>query len=214
MSQVNAAVGHRLKSETQDLHDAAENHEFQRALFKGQLPLDRYIAYLGQMLLVHEALERRLIEARADVPAIDAIVESWQLQAPYLRADLEALGADSHDIAPLPATSRLIERIKAAASESPLRLLGHHYVLEGSNNGSRYIAINVRKAYDLTPGRGDQYLDPYGDQQRARWASFKESMAGVVFTGAEADELVDAAREMFEGIAGISGDLGSPVAAA
>jgi len=213
MSQTGAAITERLKSETQDLHDAAENHGFQRALFKGQLTREEYGAYLAQMLLLHDALEKRLIDAKDACAPIEAVLEEWQLQAPYLREDLRAFGIDETSVDPLPSTRRFIERIERAAAEEPIRLLGFHYVLEGSNNGSRFIARNVRKAYDLTPGTGDRYLDPYGDEQPARWATFKQALAGVTLTDAEADSMVDAARDMFLGVAEISGDLGTPAGA-
>ncbi|MEC9373014.1 MAG: hypothetical protein VYC34_04185, partial [Planctomycetota bacterium] len=68
-------------------------------------------------------------------------------------------------------------------------------------------AMNVRKAYDLQPGRGDRYLDPYADRQRERWADFKARMLSLDFTTEESDRLVAAAREMFQAIADLSDDL-------
>ncbi|TVQ33146.1 MAG: biliverdin-producing heme oxygenase [Phycisphaeraceae bacterium] len=193
-----------LKASTQDLHDAAENHEFQRDMFKGKISREAYAAYLGQMLLVHRTLEGRLTDVRSEVPVIGRIVASHQYQAPYLLEDLAFLDVDPDSISPTPATKAIIERIGRA---SPLALLGMHYVLEGSNNGSRYIAVNIRKAFDLQPGRGDRYLDPYGEDQRQHWAAFKRDMDAEVFTDEQQETLVAAAREMFEAISHISEDL-------
>ncbi len=73
----------------------------------------------------------------------------------------------------------------AETGDDPLRLLGMHYVLEGSNNGSRFIARHVGRAYQLSTGPGLRYLDPYGDRQRAYWMDFKNAMGKFQFTGAD-----------------------------
>lgn len=202
----------RLKAETQDLHDAAESHRFQKALARGKISREDYTRWLGQMLLLHRALESALRSARSE-PAIAAVVRDYQYQEPYLLADLEHSAVDPGSIEPLPATAAIAARIDRAASEQPLALLGYHYVLEGSNNGSRFIARAVRRSLNLTPGRGDKYLDPYGDEQRALWAEFKADMGAVPFTPEQIQTLVDAAREMFDAISRISDDLLEPARA-
>lgn len=197
----------RLKAETQDLHNAAEDHELQRTLFKGRLAREKYVEHLGQLFVVHRALEARLVAAQAATPAIAAVVKDYQLQSPYLRADLAHFGVDPERIAPTPAAAAIVERIERTAKENPVALLGYHYVLEGSNNGSKHVAIAVRKAYGLTAGQGDRYLDPYGERQRELWAEFKRDMEAVGFDDAQAAALVDAARAMFAAISAIGDDL-------
>lgn len=202
-----SCITRRLKVETQDLHDAAEQHELQRALFKGQLPREVYAQHLAQLLHVHRALEAAIREHRAGVPALARVVKDYQFQEPYLRDDLRCFGVDPEATAPTRGTARLIERIGRASREEPIALLGFHYVLEGSNNGSKYIAMNLRKAYGLRAGEGDRYLDPYGADQPARWAEFKADMKALGLSDAEKDRLVAAAREMFAGISAIGDDL-------
>lgn len=197
----------RLKAETQQLHDAAEHHPFQRTMFKGRLPIDAYTAWLGQMYLVHRALETALLGARSRVPAIDAVVTDVQFQVPYLLEDLEHFGIDPASIEPEPSTTRLAEHLAAISKDQPLALLGHHYVLEGSNNGGKYIAMSLRKAYDLQPGNGDKYLDPYGPKQTEVWAAFKEAMTSQRFNADEQDQLVKAAGEMFDAVRQLADDL-------
>jgi len=197
----------RLKKDTQALHDAAEHHPFQRTMFKGRLPIEAYTAWLGQMYLVHSSLETGLIGARSRVPAIDAVVTDEQLQVPYLLDDLAHFNIDPATIQPEPATSRLAERLSLLGKDQPLALLGHHYVLEGSNNGGKYIAMSLRKSYGLQPGHGDKYLDPYGPQQTQVWAAFKDAMTAQRFSNDEQDTLVNAAAEMFDAIRALSDDL-------
>ena len=200
MSEAN--VMERLRAETVDLHAGAEGKDFQRRMVKGEITLEDYRRWLAQMLHVHRALEAPLHRLMGEHPAFAAVREG-QMQEPHLREDLAALGADPEAFPPLPPTAALVSEIARCAAESPLSLLGFLYVLEGSNNGNRFIARRLV----LTLGLGDaghRYLDPYGESQTAKWAEFKREMNHVKFSGEDADILVAAARRMFQAIGEIS----------
>ncbi len=206
MSDAPATIMTRLREETRDLHASAEGKAFQRRMLSGELSREEYVEWLGQMLQVHRALEAHLRRLWSSDPAFAALREE-QFQEPYLLADLAALDGASGGHAPLPATAALIADIERAAVETPLALLGHHYVLEGSNNGNRYIVRRLAPALGIAHGEGDRYLDPYGEAQPALWARFKQDMEAVGFTSAQADLLVAAARRMFAGVGEISDEL-------
>ncbi len=212
MSSDRPVIMQRLKAETQDLHDSAEKHELQRRLMKGELPQELFAAHLAQLFLVHKTLETAIRAAQANVTQLATIIKGYQFQEPYLLEDLKHFGVDPASIAALPATQRLLDTITETASASPLALLGFHYVLEGSNNGSKYIAMAAAKAYQLKPGPGLRYLDPYADNQREYWGQFIADTARCAFTDAESDQLVGAARAMYAAIADISDDLLAPSA--
>jgi heme oxygenase len=199
----------RLRDATASQHEAAEHHPFQRALAKGRISRDDYGRYLGQMLLVHKALEQRLRDARERCVAVASVVKDWQFQEPYLAEDLGFLGIDIASITPTPTTSQYIAEVQAmpARMDADLQLLGMHYVVEGSNNGSKFISYNIARSLEIAPGPGLRYLDPYGDEQRARWAEFKAEMVKVGFNDAEVEQIVAGARAMFDWIARISDDL-------
>jgi heme oxygenase len=205
-------VMERLRAETADLHGSAEGKDFQRRMVRGELNREEYGRWLGQMLLVHRALEAPLRALMQRDPAFAAVREE-QLQEPYLLEDLNALGVDPAAVEPLAPTSALVQTIERQAGESPLSLLGHHYVLEGSNNGNRYIARQLVPALGLQE-RGHRYLDPYGAEQPAKWAQFKRDMDAAGFSSADADQLVEAARGMFTAIGEISDAVGSATASA
>lgn len=209
MSQPRPIMG-RLKAATDDLHRFAEGRELQRSLVKGTLPRDLYAAFLGQMHLVHRALERGIARVAAMHPAFGAVVRDHHRRETQLSDDLRFLGADT--TAPLDATAALIERIDRTAAEAPVALLGMLYVLEGSTNGSKFIARSLVRAYGLQPGPGLSYLDPHGDLQRPRWAAFRRDMDAVAFSAAESAAIEDAARACFEAVARISDELMEPVA--
>lgn len=205
-----ASVMILLRDSTTHLHAQAEGHPFQRSLVSGAVTRDAYARYLQQMLLVHRALESALRTASQTVPAIKRVVTAEQYQEPYLLEDLRYYSAPTEGVSPTPGARAVIERISRAAATAPESLLGFHYVLEGSNNGNRFIAKAIRGAFRLSGTEGVKYLDPYGDRQREVWSAFKAAMDAETFGQNHVQAMVDAAKDMFEGITAISNDLTAP----
>lgn len=198
----------RLREETRELHSAAEGHPFQRSLVEGTVSREQYARWLGQMLLIHRALEAGLRDLCARHSGAARVVREEQFQEPYLREDLAVLGVGVEAVLPTRATHEVVMRIAREHAAEPIALLGRHYVLEGSNNGNRFIARAVSKGLGIAPGGpGLRYLDPYGDCQRALWQQFKDDMLASTFTPAEQDRMVAAAKDMFEAIGAVSDDL-------
>jgi len=211
MPQTDDTMMGRLKSATDDLHRTAEGRDLQRALVKGTLGRDTYAAYLGQMLLVHQALESAIDASIDRHPALRAVVRDYHRREPDLRADLAFFGTGEGE--PVNATRRLLASIDRFAESSPVGLLGVLYVLEGSTNGAKYIAMSLMRTWGLQPGPGLAYLDPHGDQQKPRWQAFKDDMNGAGLTEAEQAELIDSARQTFQAVADISDEVNELVAA-
>lgn len=195
-----------LKARTAEQHRRAEQSPFMRALVSGQVTRQAYARWLGQMMHVHAALEGEIVTRRGAEPRL-AVASDEQFGAPRLHADLVALGVDPASVKPLPAAAALVERVRAVAAPCPVALLGFHYVLEGSKNGNAYIAKALRRTLGLAPGAGDSYLDPYGEQQRARWAAFREAMGGHDYSESDAASVLEAACVMFDGITQLNGEL-------
>lgn len=206
MTQSPEPAMQQLRDSTRDEHDRAEHHAFQQSLVRGELPRTGYVAWLGQMYLLHRSLEGALQKARPESAAIATVVRDYQYQVPYLLADLEYFEIDPATISPLPATRRFLALVEEH-QDQPLFLLGLHYVLEGSNNGGRFIARHAAKAYDLESGAGLDYLDPYGDRQREYWSTFKDDMGSMDFSAQQTATLVAAAKQMYQSIAELSDDL-------
>lgn len=191
-------ITERLRTETRDLHTKAEKAPLQEALVKGKLPREVYADMLEQMLLVHRELEQAIREHRPSVPALAAVVTDEQFQEPYILEDLAHFGRDPGSITALPETREAVAEIRRTAREEPLGLLGLHYVLEGSNNGNRFIAKAAAPAMGLSESGGLRYLLPYGERQPEVWGAFKENLAACEFSDSEKDTLVEAAKRMFE----------------
>jgi len=194
-----------LKERTGEHHRRAEQQPLQRALVSGTATREQYTQWLGQMLVVHIALEREIEFCRAAEPRL-AVAADDQFGHPRLAADLRTLGIDPGAIgasAATAATAAVCEAIRAAAAVMPVSLLGFHYVLEGSKNGNRYIAIALRRGLGLSPGSGDTYLDPYGEHQRAKWQAFRAAMGGGTYSEAETEAIIGAAGAMFDGVSAL-----------
>ncbi len=196
-----------LRKATMTHHAAAEHHAFQRELAKGQAPIKQYAAFLGQLLFVHRALWTALTHAATDCPQIAGVLEPWQDDEPRILEDLAHFGVDADALSPFTSTSTLVAQINEFGRTNPIVLLGHHYVLEGAKNGGRFIAMNLRRAYNLQDNNGTRYLDPYNDEQRARWQSFKDDMEAQFFAPDDRTDIIASSCSMFEAIAGISDDL-------
>ena len=194
-----------LKSETSDLHRQAEKHPFQQAIVKGAAGREGYTAYLGQMLALHGAIDSALKSSAGD-PIIAGVVTPEQYQCAYLEEDLRYFGIDPASVEANPSTASLGAWI--ASLDAPA-LLGVHYVLEGSNNGGRYIAMALRKSMGLSED-GTRYLDPYGERQREIWASFKTGLDALELTGERREAMLNAAKRMFRGMCEIFDELPAP----
>ena len=126
-----------LKEETRLLHNQTEGNDFQKSLFSGSLPKKQFIEYLGQMYLIHKALEDALSQLKISSPIIASVIEEYQYQEKYLQADLMTAGVKVEELKPLPASKALINRIHDLQNKEPMALLGYEYVLFGSKHGAK-----------------------------------------------------------------------------
>lgn len=190
----------RLREGCWDLHQSAESGGFARRMIGGTLSRDAYVAMLQSFHAPMLALDRHLRAHRADVPAIETLVDEGQMQASYIERDLADFGASVPEGPTGPAGETIINLIDRFERENPVALLGLHYVREGANNGNRFVAMKLRPALGLPHAQGLAYLDPYADQQRPRWDTFKTTLDRLEFSPEETDAMVEAARAMFQAI--------------
>lgn len=193
-----------LKDATAEQHRDAETRRLQKAMVQGRISDAEYGAWLGQMYLVHRALDEALRDALPANPVLGDIVRDEGRHVANLREDLAVLGVHADSVPALPATVRLIESIRTCVRDQPLALLGHNYVLEGSMNGNTYIARALARSL---PHASRRYLDPYGDAQRPTWQSYRERMNAADFDAGSAAAMLGAAQEMFAGIAAMSDEI-------
>ncbi len=196
----------RLRQETAELHRQAESRPLQKHLGSGTLPRATYAAWMSQLLLVHELLER-LLDEQIERASHSGFAQVWQSLARHsgnLRSDLAHLGLDPDCAEALDATAALLADLREWGERGDVALLGALYVLEGSMNGNRFIRKALQRAYASPDGAGLSYLDPYGEDQRATWQAFRERMDAVGFDAGECDAILGGANRMFRGIGEIS----------
>jgi len=174
-------------------------------MIKGTLPREKFAAYLGQLLHVHGRLEDTLEKLSAEHEPLSAVFRSHYARRADLKADLEFHGYESGP--PSAATQSLVADIDRWAEEQPVALLGPLYVLEGSMNGNKFIARSLMQAWSLGPGAGFRYLDPYGEEQRAKWAEFRADMDSQDFAPEECETIIAAAQRTFDAIAEIADEV-------
>lgn len=197
-------VMHRLKDATAESHRDAERRRLQRSLAGGRVTPGLYARWLGQMYLIHQELWRAIERSRSNLPLLSQVVHDEGRHVANLRSDLGALGVDAVVVAAFPATARAMTAISRTARARPLALLGYNYVLEGSMNGNRFIARALSRTLAMP---ALSYLDPYGDDQPAVWQSYRERMDASELDAEEVDDIIDAARGMFQAVAEMSDEL-------
>jgi heme oxygenase len=195
-----------LKEETRTLHNQTEGNDFQKFLFGGSLPKHQFVEYLGQMYLIHKALEDALSQLRHSSSIIATVIGDHQFQQNYLRTDLSAAKVSAEDLRALPATRKLINHIDNLNNKEPMALLGCEYVLFGSKHGAKLLSKNLGKYELWTPG-SPNYFDPYGDKFSGYWQDFKAKMNAIQFSQDEREQIIQGAKDMFSGLAKVFDDL-------
>lgn len=195
-----------LRTGTQDLHDQAESGEFQRRMVEGELLREEFVAFLQQVLHVHQAIEPIMRESAAKEPRLGAMLLDSHYRVAKIEQDLADLGAAPLETK-LGSTVKFIEFAQNAASTDPLSLVGVLYVKEGATNGNKIVAARIRKGLGLPETIAMGYLDPHGADQRRNWMAFKESLNNLDLTPEEEQRCLAAARATFELFMGLSAEL-------
>ena len=203
-----SSISLQLREGTRSAHSSAEGHHFQKALGSGTLPRAKYRHYLGQLFLVHGAIERRM----KDQPYMGGVVTEEQFQADFLKRDLDALagsngeGSADADVQPLSCTQKMLKRIQEVTEKEPVALLGYHYVLLGSKHGGKFIASVTKKSYELEKD-GAVYFDPYGQGFQQHWQHFTGGINELSLNETQMQELLGAASEMFTYVQTLGGEI-------
>lgn len=196
-----------LRESTKELHDSAEGNHFQKLLGSGKVPIPQYRVYLEQLYLMHRKLAELLAQNKADIEALARVVNDHHLDLTAVSNDLAYFDKHASDAEALEATKELTCAMEKTASDAPLALLGYLYVLEGSTNGAKFMAKNLRAGLNLPEEAGASYFDRYGARQRELWMAFKADMATVPFSSKETDDIVARAREIFASFSKIGNEI-------
>lgn len=206
MTDSKDSIMKRLKTETRELHSHAESRTLQRQIASGEVGRGAFAAYLGQLFVVHRALETALAESGNSDAAIRAIATPDRMRVPDLERDLAFHDVNVDSLHAGAAARRFVANIDKVMSSDPVALLGALYVLEGSTNGGRFLARALRQSWNLD-GEGLAYFDPYGDEQPRRWAAFKRDMDTIDFGADQQEAIIDMAKDTFKAISEVSDEV-------
>lgn len=211
MSTEDRPMSLMMKEGCADLHDKAEHAKVPSRMVSGEMTRAEFASMLQQDAIWNKALDEAILEHRDDHAYLKALVEDVQLQGPYYDEDLAHYNVDA-DVEPTPGVKAMLETIEEARQNSPLTLLGLHYVREGANNGNHYVAKKLRASWGIENDEGLRSLDPYGKNQRPLWEKFKTTLDAQPFSAEEKDQMVQAGRIMFERVMAIHEDLAGATA--
>jgi len=196
-----------LREATKQLHAEAEQHPVQKRFVSGELTRDGYVAWLGQMLHMHQAFEPELDRLARSARHFTRVLDRYHQKTPLIVDDLQFLGVEAEAVKPTPAATRFAAYVQNLADDRPAALLGVAYVFEGSTNGGKFLVRAARHAYGLAGDRGARYLDPYGQEQVERWGAFRQGMNEADLSPEENRGIVDVACETFRGIIAVLDDI-------
>ncbi|HEY2028174.1 MAG TPA: biliverdin-producing heme oxygenase [Myxococcales bacterium] len=182
----------RIRSETAALHEELERLPYARAVMDASIPVALYASFLRAVAIVHDELDKALLmhpELRSVASARSAH------RRELLEQDLAALQLSplATDAAGLQALV-LGQELRLLALRDPLTLLGHAYVLEGSQLGSAGQHQALQKRADLQGAL--RYL---GSTDTADFKAFASRLTSALDSEEKTDAAVRGAVAHFEG---------------
>lgn len=167
-----------LRDRTWGSHERAEFGDFEQALVKGVMRKEVYAFLLSQVYYVYKALEdeaERLtddeVASRVIFPEVHRVEKVERDLAFYYGPDWR------EQITPLEITQEYVDRIHAAAADSPARYVAHNYNRYLADlSGGFVIDRAIQRAYDLElDGR---HLYQFDEIENAK--AFKNMYRGIL----------------------------------
>ena len=196
----------RLRTSTAQLHVDAEGHRFQNLLGIGRVPQDQYALYLQQLYLMHQKLAQLLSADNIAGLHFADVLKAHHFDLSAITGDLGRFSIDPGKAVALSATAKFLSYLEQLAKTNPVSLLGPLYVLEGSSNGAKFMAVKLKEGLQLN-GPGADYFDRYGDKQKEYWLGFKSDMNAHKFDEHEEENIIAAAKATFQ----VFFDIGSEI---
>ncbi|WP_299622267.1 heme oxygenase (biliverdin-producing) [Pelagibius sp.] len=149
----NPGLADCLKERTGDLHRQAERSGIIADILRGSASRQDYVVLLRNLHPVYAALEQALESARGR-DSLTSLAEPVIYRTACIERDLQTLwGSDWRGALPLlPAASRYVRRVEAAAQGDGARLYGHAYTRYlGDLNGGQVLRGLLSRRLSLGP---------------------------------------------------------------
>jgi heme oxygenase len=189
----------RIRAKTDAIHERLEQMPYAKAVLEGSIPLSSYVSFLRAVSVVHEELQRALasVADEGQAQALRTAVGGKVIERGSLLAkDLADLNADPLRLDGASLQALVVgQQMRLAALREPLALLGHAYVLEGSQLGGLVQHAALERRPEFQQG-GLRYLAS-GDKRD--YGELVRRLEAAVATDDEVDALVRGAVAHFEG---------------
>ena len=192
------AFSTRVKSQTQDAHDEAENSPFMGDLLEGSWTGTPMSHCSSSTSISTAPSRRRRRGSRTRRSSRACWIRAWTASPPS-RPTSRTCGPEPLRAAATPATGTYVDRLAALPQDAPERYFAHHYLRYlGDLSGGQVIGRLAVRHYSTCPRRslrtwrfeGIEKHKPYKDQYRA-------ALDAAPLTEAQRDAFVDEARAGF-----------------
>ncbi len=195
------ALSTRLRSETAELHRAAEQRPFMATFFRGELSRGAYVDWLARQWHVYGALERELLAIAPDALG-HGLVPKFLHRTERIGADLRFLTDGAwRPGEPTPATAAYVERVQRNA-DFPPGLVAHAWLRYLGNVGGRdvlrrLVATSVGAVEGQRDGLAFTDYAEVGDEVGPFFGSFHANLDALALDEVERDRVVAEARAGF-----------------
>ena len=182
-----------LRERSSGAHSDSEGQGFMTGLLKGEGTREDYISLVAQHYFIYAALEAAAEKMQDDADAA-AFITPQLTRLPALESDLQFLLGDDWRslIAPLPTTTRYVDRIETVAATWGGGFIAHHYTRYlGDLSGGQIIRTLMQRQFGFeTNGVGFYLFD-----QIAKPKEFKDvyraQLDAVAWSDEERERVID-----------------------
>jgi heme oxygenase len=202
-----------LRERTAAVHSDAEGSAFITELLSGKRSKEDYVALVGQLYFIYEALEAVAETLQAD-PVTAAFISPQLTRLPALEADLAFLiGDDWRDtVTPLLATARYAERIRETAAW-PGGFVAHHYTRYlGDLSGGQIIRTLLQRQFGFETNGVGFYIFAGIDKPKLFKDAYRAELDAVGWDEAERGRVIEEANLAFRLNAELFADLAGATA--
>jgi heme oxygenase len=189
----------QIRAATAPQHQRLEALPYGRAVLDGSVPVGLYASFLRAIDLIHGELLQALELSRDQ--GLRAVAGPFYERRALLSQDLAWLKSDPLRVDAASLQALVVgQKMRLAALHHPARLLGHAYVLEGSQLGGLVQQAALRNRSELHAG-GLLYLS---GGSRAGFGEFTKRLTAALTTEEVVEAAIVGAIEAFEGFEQIS----------
>jgi heme oxygenase len=199
----------QIRTALAPIHDAIEKTAMAKSMIGGTVDRDEYTSAMYQMGVIHGNLETLLEQTGQSI-----YQAATMARATIIANDLSKLGFHG-DIKSHDSTIKIVDKFHNWAAQSPIKLIGALYVLEGSRMGSMALVRPISKALnvEVRPGNGvDYHLDGMASRPQV-WGKFKADLSSLNLSEEQVSDICSAAVETMQSLFDIySGNAGTETA--